>query len=76
MKKREEDPSVQTSDERLRRFGQNDHKRIFGMKAEQFLVEADFKVEKIVGEDYPKEILPVIGPADYDMNILFRCIKG
>ena len=72
----DEDPSVQTSDERLRRFGQDDHKRVFGMKAEQFLIEAGFKVEKIVGEDYPKEILPVIGPADYDMNILFCMYKG
>ena len=39
------------------------------------LTEAGFKAEKISGDDYPDEILPVIGPADYDMNILFRCMK-
>ena len=45
------------------------------LHADQFLTEAGFKGEKIRGDDYPDEILPVIGPADYDMNILFRCMK-
>lgn len=63
-------------EERLRRFGQNDHKRVFGMKADKFLTEVGFVVEKIKGEDYPAEILPVVGPADYDINILFCCRKG
>ena len=67
----EEEPL--TPEERLRRFGQNDHKRVFGMKADKFLTEAGFDVETIRGEDYPEEILPVVGPADYDMNILFCC---
>ena len=71
----DEDPSVQTAEERLRRFGQHDHKRIFGMNADCFLTEVGFAVEKIDGTDYPEEILPVVGPADYDMNILFRCVK-
>ena len=71
----DEDPSVDTEAGRLERFGQNDHKRVFGMKADQFLQEAGFKVEPICGEDYPEEILPVIGPADYDMNRLYVCEK-
>lgn len=71
----DEDLSVQTDEERIRRFGQNDHRRIFGLKADRFLTEAGFTVEKICGEDYPEEILPVVGPADYDWNLLFRCIK-
>ena len=71
----DEDPSVQTEEERVRRFGQNDHKRVFGMKADRFLTEAGFAVERIDGKDYPEEILPVVGPADYDMNLLFRCVK-
>lgn len=71
----DEDLSVQSDEERIRRFGQNDHKRIFGLKADRFLTEAGFTVEKICGEDYPEEILPVVGPADYDRNLLFRCIK-
>ena len=71
----DEDPSVDTEEGRLARFGQNDHKRVFGMKADQFLQEAGFKVTPICGEDYPEEILPVVGPADYDMNRLFVCEK-
>ena len=71
----DEDPIVITPEERMRRFGQNDHKRVFGMKADQFLNEAGFMVEKIDGKDYPEEILPIVGPADYDMNILFCCRK-
>ena len=69
----EEEPL--SAEERLHRFGQNDHKRVFGMKADQFLKDAGFDVEKIKGEDYPEGILPVVGPADYDMNILFCCRK-
>ena len=71
----DEDPTVKTEEERLRRFGQNDHLRVFGMHPEQFLTDAGFVVERIIGEDCPEEILPVIGPADYDMNILFWCRK-
>ena len=71
----DEDPLVQTDEDRVRRFGQNDHKRVFGMKADRFLTEAGFDVERIDGKDYPEEILPVAGPADYDMNLLFHCIK-
>ena len=71
----DEDLTIQTGEERIRRFGQNDHKRVFGMKADRFLTEAGFEVKRIDGKDYPEEILPVVGPADYDMNVLFRCIK-
>ena len=45
------------------------------MKTDQFLQETGFKVTPICGEDYPEEILPVVGPADYDMNRLFVCEK-
>lgn len=79
------DPKVDLLDEEteplseaecIRRFGQNDHKRVFGMKAEKFLSEAGVEVEVIDGADYPDEILPIVGPADYDMNRLFCCRKG
>ena len=72
----DEDPHIQTDEERRRRFGQTDHKRVFGMKADRFLSEAGFTVEKIKGEACSDIILPVIGPADYDMNILFHCKKN
>ena len=71
----DEDPAIQTPQDRIRRFGQNDHLRVFGMKADRFLAEAGFTVERIAGENYPDKILPVVGPADYDMNLLFRCRK-
>ena len=71
----DEDPSVQTDAARRERFGQRDHRRVFGMRADQLLTEAGFTVEKIEGKDCPDEILPVVGPGDYDMNILFRCVK-
>ena len=61
--------------ERIKRFGQNDHKRVFGMKADKLLTEAKFDVEIIDGTNYSDEILPIIGPADYDMNRLFCCRK-
>ena len=71
----DEDRTVQTAEERYQRFGQDDHKRVFGMNADSFLAEAGFTVERICGDHYPDEILPVIGPAAYDMNIFFRCVK-
>ena len=46
------------------------------MHADRLLAEAGFSVEMINGKDCPQEILPVVGPADYDMNMLFRCVKG
>ena len=71
----DEDPGVRTDRERITRFGQVDHQRVFGMKADQLLAQAGFAVERIRGEDYPERILPVIGPADYDINLLFCCRK-
>ena len=71
----DEDPGVRTAEERIRRFGQYDHQRVFGMEADRFLVEAGFTVERIEGKNCPDKILPFIGPADYDMNVLFRCVR-
>ena len=71
----DEDPRVQTEEARRRRFGQVDHLRVFGMKADRFLSDAGFKAEAICGGDFPQRILPIVGPADYDMNILFHCLK-
>ena len=71
----EEDPTVTSEAEKIRLYGQNDHKRVFGMKADQFLREAGFTVKRIWGDKCPEVILPVVGPADYDANVVFRCIK-
>lgn len=72
----EADPSeTLTPEARLQRFGQADHLRVFGLKADILLEEAGFTVETISGETCPPEILPVIGPADYDINRLFNCTR-
>lgn len=72
----EEEKEPLSKEERIQRFGQYDHKRLFGLKADRFLSEMGFKVEPIRGEDYPDLILPIVGPADYDINLLFCCRKG
>lgn len=71
-----ENALVKTQEDRRHFYGQIDHKRVFGMHADRLLAEAGFSVEMINGKDCPQEILPVVGPADYDMNMLFRCVKG
>ncbi len=71
----DEDPDVRTPEECIKRFGQCDHKRLFGMNADRLLAEAGFQVERVSGEMYPENILPITAPADYDMNCLFHCIK-
>ena len=42
-----EDPNENDPEERLRRFGQRDHVRLFGMDIEQRLEAAGFEVETI-----------------------------
>lgn len=59
----------------MRRFGQNDHLRVLGMHADRFLEEAGFAVEEISDDKCPPEVLTIVGPADLDINYLFRCVK-
>lgn len=59
----------------IRRFGQIDHLRVFGRDSKQLLEKADFRVSVIDGDTMQEEICPVVGPADYDSNILFVCEK-
>ena len=62
----DEEKESLSATERLQRFGQNDHKRVFGMNAGRFLEEVGFIVETIDGRDYLDEILPIVGLMDYD----------
>lgn len=71
----DEDPGVATDEVHLRRYGQYDHKRVFGMVARVFLEESSLSEEEMRGEDCPDEVLPVVGPPDYDVNCLFWCVK-
>ena len=72
-------PENETEEERrsrrLQNFGQADHLRIFGADSAKILSSTGFKVSVINGEKMPKEILPITGPADYDVNYLFVCKK-
>ncbi len=57
--------------DRLKVFGQIDHLRIFGKNTDKMFIKKGFKVEKIIGDNYDEKIKPVIGPADYDSNIIY-----
>ena len=72
----DEDKSITTPEGRLMCYGQSDHVRLFGMKADRFITEAGFDVTFIDGGDYPSSIVPVTGPARYDINRLFLCKTG
>ena len=69
-----ENPDAPES-ERIARFGQADHLRVFGRDSEEMLRSVGFTVSRIEGTSMPGEILPVTGPADYDVNYLFLCQK-
>ena len=62
-------------EERIRRFGQADHYRVFGRDSEEMLQKAGFTVTRIESREADGSILPVVGPADYDVNYLFLCGK-
>lgn len=61
--------------ERLERYGQADHLRVFGADSKEILSSFNFRVAVIDGSKMPESILPVTGPADYDVNYLFLCRK-
>ena len=66
-----EDPGITTEKDRILNFGQNDHLRVFGMDSPEMLEGFGFKVTSIKGENCDEKIKPVVGPADYDYNVLW-----
>lgn len=66
-----EDEAIKDDESRVKYFGQFDHRRIFGKNSAQIFEKYGFKVETVCGNDCDKKIKPVIGPADYDSNIVF-----
>jgi predicted SAM-dependent methyltransferase len=70
-----EDANVITPEERMERFGQSDHLRIFGSDIEQLLKDAGFGVEVITGDALPAGFRTVVGPASYDDNRIYICRK-
>lgn len=70
-----EDQTAVSATQRVKMFGHRDHKRVFGLKAAQLLTNAGFHVTLLSGNDCPVSILPITGPADYDVNWLYLCKK-
>jgi predicted SAM-dependent methyltransferase len=70
-----EDPSIITIEERIEKFGQFDHVRIFGNDFEVILQRAGFFVEVLEGDKLPAIIGPAPGPSKYDDNRVYICRK-
>lgn len=70
-----EDASLITEAERVSHFGKSDHLRVFGKDTRRLLEKAGFRVSEISGEACDPAIGPVTGPADYDINVLWRLTK-
>ena len=69
------DSVINQTYKKLQLYGQADHLRIFGADSEKLLENAGFVVSRIEGDKMPDAILPINGPADYDVNYLFVCRK-
>ena len=69
-----EDNSISSEEERVQKFGQNDHLRIFGKDSTELLKNFGFLVTEIRGESCDEKIKAVVGPADYDYNVLW-CVR-
>lgn len=72
-----EDSSIVSEEDSIQYFGQFDHKRIFGKDSRRMLENFGFSVMEISGQapGCDEKIKPVIGPADYDYNILWKLTK-
>ena len=64
-----------TKEERIKLGGQHDHLRVFGMDSSKLLEDSGFEVSTIDLGNMPDNILPVEGPADFDSNMIFCCIR-
>jgi glycosyltransferase involved in cell wall biosynthesis len=71
-----EDCNIKQKEERIEKFGQHDHLRIFGNDFKKTLEDTGFSVEVINGNELPAEIVAEIGPADYDDNRVYICTKN
>ena len=68
-----EDPSIVKREDRIKHFGQYDHLRVFGRDTRDLIRAFGFKVADITSDNH--RIKPVIGPADYDYNVLWCLSK-
>ena len=68
-------PSGLSEAEKIERFGQRDHLRIFGRDSKTILESIGFTVEVYDRTRCPEYIVPEDGPAAYDKAMLFICRK-
>ena len=68
-----EDASITDEEGWIKHFGQVDHLRVFGRDSASMLESFGFEVEEITSDD--ARIKPVVGPADYDYNVLWGLRK-
>ena len=68
-----ENASIMDEEGRIKHFGQSDHLRVFGRDSASMLASFGFEVEEITSDD--ARIKPVVGPADYDYNVLWGLRK-
>jgi len=66
-----ENAEITTDEGHIQEFGQYDHRRVFGRDSAAIIESAGFEVEEIRGENFDSKIKPVVGPADYDYNVLW-----
>ncbi len=73
-----EDANIVSAADCLEHFGQHDHRRIFGSDSKELLESFGFDAFEISGEENycNKKIKPVIGPANYDYNVLWGLRKA
>ena len=69
-----EEPA-ETYSERIKKFGQADHKRIFGRDSLEMLASYGFNVSTINLEQMRDNIMPIVAPSNYDSNKIFLCQK-
>lgn len=66
---------VISEEERISKFGQSDHMRIFGDDFINSVEEVGFDVSIFNGNSLNPRIVPLIAPAIYDSNEVFICIN-
>lgn len=71
-----EDSSIVLEKDCIQHFGQRDHRRVFGKDSVEILESIGFYVSEISEKTClcDKRIKPVVGPADYDYNVLW-CLR-
>jgi len=70
-----EDTTTISHEERIQKFGQFDHMRIFGKDFNKQIENTGFLAELIKGDELPFNIGGVVGPANYDDNTIYICRK-